>query len=218
MCTDLEGWPHVQRTNSTPVPITIVTTTTAPNDDGPSSPVRYPIAPPTEAPCADGVHLGCAPEVLVTRRVLVGYSVKTVVVPSLPTEVVVRVDSVPWVVVVVETVALVVVLASRSRVTSEAVLSLAVEEGEDDSKKEDDDSAEWVCDEDVATGEVGRSAGVGITAGIGEVGKDAGRSVGDDRGTSEAGKGAGKDAGWGERDDRGAGEAGNGTGKGECGT
>lgn len=64
--------------------------------------------------------LGCAPDVLVETcdRVEVGYSVKTVVVPSLPTEVVVCVVS-PRVVVVVETVASVDVVVDVAVLMSE---------------------------------------------------------------------------------------------------
>lgn len=187
---------HAQRTNRTPVrPITIVITTTLRNEAGINNAERYPNVDPTVGPCfVDRAHLGCAPDVLCTRRVLVGYSVRTVVVPSLPTEVVVRVVE-PMVVVVVETVALVVVvLTAMSRVTSEAVLSsLMVKEREVDDKE---DSAEWMCGVDakaVTIGDVGRSASdVGVTASVCETGKDAEVAVGDGSGTGEAGVGAGK--------------------------
>ncbi|KAG0022091.1 hypothetical protein BGZ81_008665 [Podila clonocystis] len=116
----------------------------------------------------------------------------TVVVPSLPTEVVVRVVE-PMVVVVVETVELVVVvLESISSVACEAVLSkFVVKEREAVDKEED--SAEGVCDADaetVAAGDVGRSAGdVSVTADVAETGKDTAMGVGDDSGTREADKG-----------------------------
>jgi len=84
--------------------------------------------------------LGCAPDVLVETcdRVEVGYSVKTVVVPSLPTEVVVCVVS-PRVVVVVETVASVDVVVDEVVLRSET----------------DDKSGLSVDDEGVATAESG---------------------------------------------------------------